>query len=275
VRRVVLILADGLRPDAVTAARMPSLSQLGREYARAINVRTVRPSSTVAALASLATGVAPETHGLVNPGLEFLTRLGTLRPLGRELSRERLRVAVVAGEMNRAARAVAGSLAAAAGAKHLVAAGRRARETAVAAAKLLTDDQDGLVMVYLPDCDRAGHAFGWMSAPYLTAASEVDTAIGMLAESAGDSLMIILADHGGGGVHATEHDEPHVLNDAIPLVLAGPHVRRHRVIAERTSLLDVPPTILWSLGVTVPACYEGTVIHQAFAPARTVEAVAV
>jgi arylsulfatase A-like enzyme len=130
-------------------------------------------------------------------------------------------------------------------------------------------------MVYLPDCDRAGHAFGWMSAPYLSAASEVDTAIGLLADSATDSLLIVLADHGGGGVHPTEHDEPHPLNDAIPMVLAGPHVRRHRVITEPTSLLDVPPTVLWALNVTIPASYEGTVIHQAFAPARDVEAVAV
>jgi len=58
-------------------------------------------------------------------------------------------------------------------------------------------------------------------------------------------------------------------------VFAGPHVRRRRVIAERASLLDLPPTILWSLGVAVPLSYEGVVIHQAFSPARAVEALAV
>jgi predicted AlkP superfamily pyrophosphatase or phosphodiesterase len=248
---------------------------MGREYARAVNTRTVRPSTTVAALASLATGVAPESHGLVKPGLEFLTRLGALRPLGKELTRHRLRVTVVAAAMNPATRAIAGSLTAAAGAKELIAEGRNARETAQAALSNLAKGEPGLVMVYLPDCDRAGHAFGWMSAPYLSAAGDIDAAVGILSASTDDSLVIVVADHGGGGIHPTDHDEPHPLNDRIPLVLAGPHVRRHKVITEHTSLLDLPPTILWALGVDVPLCYEGTVIHQAFAPARPVEAMAV
>ncbi len=86
-RRVVLVLADGLRPDAITATDMPSLDALARTYTMALRARTVRPSRTVAALASLATGVAPETHGLIEPGLGFLARLPALRPLARELSR--------------------------------------------------------------------------------------------------------------------------------------------------------------------------------------------
>jgi len=86
-RRVVLVLADGLRPDAITPTDMPSLDALSRSYTTALRATTIRPSRTVAALASLATGVAPKTHGLIEPGLGFLTRLPTLRPLARELTR--------------------------------------------------------------------------------------------------------------------------------------------------------------------------------------------
>jgi len=86
-RRVVLVLADGLRPDAITPTDMPSLDALSRSYTTALRASTVRPSRTVAALASLATGVAPKTHGLIEPGLGFLARLPTLRPLARELTR--------------------------------------------------------------------------------------------------------------------------------------------------------------------------------------------
>jgi predicted AlkP superfamily pyrophosphatase or phosphodiesterase len=266
-RRVIVILTDGLRPDAITSGRMPSLASLGREYTRAVNTRTVRPSATVAALASLATGVSPETHGLVNPGLDFLSRLGSLRPLGRELARYGLGVTIVAGEMSGPARAIAWTLAAAAGGRNLVTSGIRARETARATVESLASRREGLTMLYLPDCDRAGHAFGWMSAPYLEAASEVDAAIGMLSVWAHDAVMIVLADHGGGGVHPTDHDLPHPVNDAIPLVLAGASVRRHALISAPTSLLDVPPTILSALGLPVPECYEGRVLHEAFVPA--------
>jgi len=123
-RRVVLVLADGLRPDAITPGVMPSLDALGGAFTLALHARTVRPSKTVAALASLATGVAPQTHRLTEPGL------------GRRLT----------------------------------ARGSRARETAATANCLLARREERLLFVYLPDCDRAGHAHGWMSQRYLAAA---------------------------------------------------------------------------------------------------------
>jgi arylsulfatase A-like enzyme len=65
-------------------------------------------------------------------------------------------------------------------------------------------------------------------------------------------------------VTARGHDEPHATNDWIPLVIAGRGVRRQRVLGEPVSLLDLPPTILWRLGVPVPPCYEGQVLRDAF-----------
>lgn len=43
-RRVVLVLADGLRPDAITPTDMPSLDSLARTYTTALRASTVRPS---------------------------------------------------------------------------------------------------------------------------------------------------------------------------------------------------------------------------------------
>src|SRR2546427_7911657 len=48
VRRLVIVLANGLRPDAVSPSVMPSLDALGRVYTLARRARTVRPSATVA-----------------------------------------------------------------------------------------------------------------------------------------------------------------------------------------------------------------------------------
>ena len=76
--------------------------------------------------------------------------------------------------------------------------------------------------------------------------------------------MIVLADHGGGGVSEHDHAEPHPINDHIPLILAGPDVTRRHQLTRGVSLLDVPPTILWWSGVAVPASYEGRVLSQAF-----------
>ena len=274
-RRLVFVLADGLRPDAVSPAVMPSLDALGRGFTRARCARTVRPSATVAALASLATGVGPGTHRLVEPGLGFLSRLGTLRPVARELSQGGIPTDVVTGELGQGAFPVAWALATTAGARRLVAAGRRARETAAAAHELLSEEGDRLLFVYLPDCDRAGHAHGWMSGPYLEAAAEVDAAIGLLSQWTDEAVLIATADHGGGGVQHTDHDEPHPLNDHIPLVLAGPGVTRHQQLTAPVSILDLPATLLWWFGREIPTSYEGRPLAEAFQPVARTEAVPV
>ncbi|HEX9772648.1 MAG TPA: alkaline phosphatase family protein [Steroidobacteraceae bacterium] len=263
-RRVVLVLADGLRPDAITSTDMPSLDALARSYTTALRASTVRPSRTVAALASLATGVAPQTHGLIEPGLGFLTRLPTLRPLARELTRGDVPSQVVASELLPAERTVLWALTKAAGLGKYHSAGLRAREVARAAQAVALSQPTGLVFVYLNDCDQAGHAHGWMSPQYRAAAVEVDAAIGVLADLTEHSLVIVLADHGGGGVSTHDHAEPHPINDHIPLILGGPDVTRRHQLTRPVSLLDIPPTLLWWFGLDVPTAYEGRVITQAF-----------
>lgn len=266
-RRVVIVLADGLRPDAITPTDMPSLDGLARAYTMALHASTIRPSRTVAALASLATGVAPATHGLIEPGLSFLSRLPRLRPLARELTRGGVSSEVVASELLPAERAVLWALTKAAGLGRYRSAGVRARDVARAALTATLAQSTGLVFVYLNDCDEAGHAHGWMSPQYRAAAIEVDAAIGVLAILAEHSLLIVLSDHGGGGVTAHDHAEPHPVNDRIPLVLAGPDVTRHHQLTRHVSLLDIPPTLLWWFGLEVPVSYEGRILSQAFAPA--------
>ena len=138
-RRVVLVLVDGLRPDAVTPGLMPSLHALGEDYVRAADARTVRPSVTVAALASLATGVGPETHRLTEPGLGFLPGLRRLKPVAGELVRAHLPTAIVCAEMGGAARSIAWALVTAAGVSRLDVSGDRASETAAAAGDVVRE----------------------------------------------------------------------------------------------------------------------------------------
>lgn len=266
-RRLVIVLADGLRPDAVTPSVMPSLDALGGAFTLSLHARTIRPSATVPALASLATGVSPQTHRLTEPGLDFLAGLGALRPVARELARGGIPVDVVTGELGPLALPIAWSLTATAGVRRLLARGARARDTAAAAHRLLSQPEERLLFLYLPDCDRAGHAHGWMSDPYLKAAAEVDAAIGTLAAWTDRAVFIVTADHGGGGVRADDHDEPHPVNDHIPLVVAGPGVTRRHQLTRAISLLDVPPTVLWWFGLPVPDGYEGRALADAFARA--------
>ena len=265
-RRVILVLADGLRPDAITPSIMPSLDALARAYTMALRARTVRPSTTVAALASLATGVGPDSHRLVEPGLGFLPRLGSLRPVARELARGGIPTDVVMGELGRGAWPVARALAAAAGVRQVTTAGSQAPDTAAAVGRQVATTGDQVLFVYLPDCDRAGHAHGWMSAPYLRAAAGVDAAVATLTQWLDDALIVILADHGGGGVTPNDHDEPHPVNDHIPFIVAGRGATRRHQLTRPMSILDLPPTLLWWFGRPVPTEYEGRALVEAFVP---------
>ncbi len=272
--RCVMFLVDGLRPDAIRADLAPSLHALAQDYSHAAHAVTVRPSATVPAMLALTTGVGPATHQLVEPGLATLRKLGGLRLVPRELAARGLPTVVVAGDIAAIEVPVARVLASAAGVGRFVTTAGPARRVAAAALGRLRFVSDGLVIVYVNDCDRAGHADGWMSERYQHAVREVDAAVAGLRACAADSLLAIVADHGGGGVEPRDHDTPHPLNDRIPLVLAGPRIRRRHVLRRPVSLLDLPPTLLWYLGVEPPASYEGGVLYDAFIAAEAVDAVA-
>jgi len=64
-RRVVIVILDGLRRDMLTDGLTPRLSELRRAAAEFANHRSVFPSTTRVASASLATGCHPWRHELV------------------------------------------------------------------------------------------------------------------------------------------------------------------------------------------------------------------
>jgi arylsulfatase A-like enzyme len=96
----------------------------------------------------------------------------------------------------------------------------------------------------------------------------MDDALGELAERTHmacdpHTLTILCADHGGGGMEAREHNSLHPLDQRIPIVLLGGAVRAASLTMP-CSLLDVPATTCWALGITPPSTYSGRPLLQAF-----------
>ena len=58
IRRVILVVLDGLRPDAIPRFGLAHLAALAHGGASTMLARTVHPSVTAAAMASLLTGAA-------------------------------------------------------------------------------------------------------------------------------------------------------------------------------------------------------------------------
>ncbi|MEQ9124354.1 MAG: alkaline phosphatase family protein [Alphaproteobacteria bacterium] len=81
--RFILIGFDALRPELVTAANTPNLDAWMTRAARFPNARSVFPSETKVAMASIATGSWPAAHGIVaNAYFEPATADGRLFDTG-------------------------------------------------------------------------------------------------------------------------------------------------------------------------------------------------
>lgn len=260
VRRVVLVVLDGLRPDAIPRYGLRHLTALAQSGASTMFARTVSPSVTACAMASLLTGAAPERHGLQSDRFHIPRPRGTLDPLPRVLARHAMPSSAFLARMPFPFSGIAHRIAAHVGVSHARFSGETCEDILLAARTTLREQRRGLLLLHWPDGDRAGHAAGWMSAAYEDAVCRMDGALGALVSAVGigdpSTLLIALADHGGGGARPDHHDSEHPLDRTIPIILAGGSVRPGD-IAPGASLLDVPPTICWALGIPQPQSFAG------------------
>jgi arylsulfatase A-like enzyme len=271
VRRVILVVTDGLRPDIIPLLELPTFGRLVRQGASTLGGRTVCPSVTAAAMASLMTGVEPPVHGLSSSRFRLPRPALALDPLPGVLRDAGVRAAAFMADIPWGYRRLATLLGNRLGFDAISCRGEGAGDILAAARHDLMTRKDGLIVMHWPDGDRAGHEHGWPSPAYLRAARWMDQCLAELddvtnASTDPDTLLVVMADHGGGGTTRRDHDSNHPLNRTIPIILAGGAVRRTTLWPD-SSLLDVPPTVLHALGVAIPESYAGRVLHEAFSPA--------
>lgn len=275
VRRVVLVVLDGLRPDAIPRFGLTQLGGLARAGASTMLGRTVAPSVTACAMASLLTGASPERHGLQSDRFHLPRPTGPIHPLPRVLAEAGYPSSAFLARMPLLFTGIARRIASHVGVEHSRFRGRGCREILAQALPTLRAQRAGLILMHWPDADRAGHASGWMSAAYADAARAMDATMAALVAAIGledpDTLLIALADHGGGGAVQDRHDSAHPLDRTIPVLLAGGCVRPGP-LPQGASLLDVPATICWALGVPQPESYAGRPFTAALDSAELVTA---
>ncbi len=270
IRRVVLVVLDGLRADAIPVLGLRCWQQLASFGASSLRGTTVTPSVTAAAMASLLTGAPPAVHGLRSDRFHLPRSQGPLHPLPRMLAGAGLPTSAFIRQLPWMFRGLGRRLGRHLGVSVAHFAGRSSREILFSAWEQLAAQDRGLIFLHWPDADLAGHEHGWMSGEYIRAAHRLDQALGLLAALAGvehdaGTLLIALADHGGGGLDPHDHNSDHPLDRTIPLLLAGGAVAGDELY--EPSLLDVPATVLWALGIPVPDSYAGRPLYEAFTPA--------
>jgi arylsulfatase A-like enzyme len=261
VERVVVVVLDGLRPDAIGRFGLQQMAQLAARGAQSLEARTVTPSVTACAMTSLLTGAAPARHGMQSDKFRLPQPRGPLDPVPQVLGAHGIRSAAhmarVPWLFRGLARRLVGRLGVDAAGFH----GEGCRDILAGALPALRARTHGFTLLHWPDADRAGHAHAWMSPAYAAAARRMDETLGELVDTLGvlndpTTMLVALADHGGGGVDPKHHDSTHPVDQTIPMVFAGGGIAPG-LLPSGASLLDVPATVLWALGVPQPASFAG------------------
>jgi predicted AlkP superfamily pyrophosphatase or phosphodiesterase len=254
---VVILVVDGLRPDALKQAKTPVLEGLIKRGASTMKAQTVTPSLTLPALASMLTGLPVEQHGVdwneyeaprgfikaptvfeiasFNGGKwgAIFIQKEKLLHIAKPDRRVLLNLCSI-NESNCTAKKVAADV--------------------IIAYKNANDSRKpSLFLIHLAETDTAGHTDGWMSKPYLKAVEDVDRAIGAIIKGFKDlglyekTTFIITSDHGG---HGTTHGTTMPEDMTIPWIAAGPGIKAGYNIKRPVSLMDTAATVMRAFGIT-------------------------
>lgn len=260
ISKAILIMIDGLRPDAATADRCPNLASARARGASTFQARSVMPSITLPCHTSIFHSVPPTRHGVTTndwtpmarplPGLvdvahaanrrcAFFYNWEPLRNLNQPGSLYESRFRDTSYDLD---------------GDHWVADS--------AAQAFSAAERPDFAFVYLGTVDTSGHLFGWMSDEYLAQAAKVDQFLGkILAAIQDDTSVLIHSDHGG---HDRTHGTDIPEDMTIPWVIAGPDIRRGYEITSSVSLLDSAPTLARLLGITPHPQWEGRCVEEIF-----------
>lgn len=255
----VLIMLDGLRPDALTQAHTPRLDAFMAGGAYTLTARSVMPSITLPCHTSIFHSVPPSRHGIQDNVWHSMARpvvglVDSARNAGkrcaffynweplRDLNRpESLHFSFFVNTSYEP---------------------DGDRPVAEAVARYIPEYAFDFTFVYFGVIDTAGHNYGWMSDGYMKQIELTDAYIGMVLDALPpEATVIIHADHGGHErMHGTEHPE----DMTIPWIIGGAGVRRGHRIQQQVTLLDTAPTIAHLLGIPCPTDWEGAVVVEAF-----------
>ena len=249
--KVLLILVDGMRPDALS--EIDECRDFIKNAAYTMHAETVMPSVTLPCHMSLFHSVDPSRHGTttnvyapqvrpINGLCEVLCRSG--KKSAFFYNWEQLRDLTRPDSLTFSFFCKGGDM------------GYEEANDAVtdAAIECLKKNNIDFTFLYLGYTDEAGHRYGWMSDAYMESMKKSWQSIKKIADSLDDEYTIIVtADHGGHDrMHGTDLPE----DMTIPLIIKS-STSVNTVIPDGVSIKDIAPTVTKLLGVDSDAEWEG------------------
>ena len=268
--KAVLISFDGLVPNAITAANMPTLLRMAKEGAASLNAKDFDYTMTLPSHTAMLTGVGAYRHGINFNDDTSNTFTRVTVPTVFDVARQAgLTSAMYVGKSKLSPIVHNGAPTY----LNIPGTGTIWKGDSVAAHVMTylsssnPNPKADLMFIHFPDIDVAGHAHGWMQTDYINAVKHSDSLLAVvwagLKQAYGKDLVIIVtSDHGGEG---NGHNEGTPIDRTVPWIAWG------RFVAPQTNLNSVPirnvdaaPTLLWVLGIRAPIDWDGVPVKAAF-----------
>src|SRR4051812_15209801 len=266
VEHVIIISADGLRPDVLLRARTPNVRGLIESGTFTLWARTVPQSITLPSHTSMLTGVSPERHRVLwNSDIPepVYPKVPTIFEVAKGAG---LTTAMVTGKSKFISLARPGSI------DWEKVQEATDEEVGSRAAALLREHEPDLLVVHFPGADAAGHSKGWGTPEQIAAVETVARSVGVLlgaldeAKLADSTAIIFSADHGGAG---KSHGPNDPRSRHIPWIARGPGIRANYDLTRDPALTvnteDTFATACWLLGIRPAGPIDGKPIEQILA----------
>jgi len=298
IERVLVISVDGLRPDLLARAYTPNIHALMQAGSFTLWARTTAVSVTLPSHVSMLTGVTPARHEI--DWNRDLPLAKPVYPKGRTLfdiaHRNGYSTAMIAGKskcdvfnrpgsidwswVSRASPATRPAKTptedAAVPAEEWPDQTAKAKKESLPdsvvaehAAMVLREFRPDVTFVHFPHVDNVGHTYGWGTPEQVIAVEEADAAVGTVlralreAGTAGSTLIILSADHGGAG---RTHGPDDARSRHIPWIAAGPGLKRGfdltRYANMTVATADTFATACYFLGLRPSPRIDGKAVVQ-------------
>ncbi|MBI3152982.1 MAG: alkaline phosphatase family protein [Chloroflexi bacterium] len=264
VDRVLIVTFDGLRPDAIAAANMVNVMSLMQSGAYTLNARTIIPSLTLPAHASMFVGTCPAKH--IVRWNEYVPENGFA--LGTDIfdlaHAAGMRTVMVVGKekLRQVTEPASTDFFA-----FVDKTDKIKDETSVLRLALEQASEDfDLMFVHFAEGDLEGHANGWMSREQLEVYGREDKGFGQLLQVLKDNgryegtMVIVTSDHGG---HETTHGTDLPEDMTVPWIISGPRILPGE-LSTQVHIMDTAATIAFALGLPLPPEWDGVPVYEAF-----------
>ena len=250
--KFILILSDGLRPDALLACGHPFVEKMKAISTYSLEARTVMPSVTLPCHMSLFHSVDPSRHGTTTN--VYMPQVRPIDGIVEVLKRNKKKCAffITWDELRDLCRP--GKLDAC---DFLTCYNYEDVNEIITprAIKYIEEQQPDFLFLYLADTDNTGHKYGWLSPEYMKDAHDAVECVQQVYDKFGnDYNFVFLADHGG---HDRTHGTEMAEDMTIPLFFFGKAFEQGKVLPA-ASIKDVAATIAKVMDVEPAEEWEGT-----------------